>query len=527
MRRHVRHSLAWCLVLGLGALSLPAADEAGKDAQGAAKSKADEQATTAEPATMLNRASDLVGKTVKNEEGKDLGKVEDVVVDPGHGRIAYVVLSFPDGFANLGEKFFAIPFEALNEDTARKTLLLNVAKQKLENAEGFDKERWPDMADEQWARNLHKHYGFDPYWERQYEPKDPDAQPDRDAPRQPGADNPQRNQPNGKREADNGGQRRAADQPDRADTRRPQLNREHFWVNRVSKLMGKAVKNNAQEKLGTLKDIIIDMREGRLVYGVVTDGGTLGISENLTAVPWAAFDIMPEKEYLAIDSDKAALKALSFKEDSWPDMTEQHWAQMTHDRFQQEPYWIIFGYARVTAYSPVWRGDSDYNKLYDPAKVKIITGTVTSVGEFTPVNVHNGAAKDGSDALDQDRERDNDADSAQRRDRSQRPMRAMKGKQITLRTSDGQSYVIHLGPSSFIDRQEFKINEGDKITASGALVSFQGKQVVLARSVTKEGKVLDLRDIQGRPKWDIAAPRGSDESDRNTPDRRSQPRNDR
>jgi hypothetical protein len=101
---------------------------------------------------------------VKNAAGEDLGKIEELMVDLNTGRIAYAVLSF-GGFLKMGNKLFAIPWQALQLDAANHQFILNVDKTRLENATGFDKNNWPDMADPQFGKNIYRHYGYTPYWE--------------------------------------------------------------------------------------------------------------------------------------------------------------------------------------------------------------------------------------------------------------------------------------------------------------------------------------------------------------------------
>src|SRR6188768_1659113 len=91
-------------------------------------------------------SSSICSDHVKNTAGEDLGKIEDLMVDLDSGRIAYAVLSF-GGFLKMGNKLFAIPWQALTADTINKVFVLNVDKSVLENALGFDKDNWPDMAD--------------------------------------------------------------------------------------------------------------------------------------------------------------------------------------------------------------------------------------------------------------------------------------------------------------------------------------------------------------------------------------------
>ena len=110
-------------------------------------------------------AGTLTGDRVRNAEGEDLGKIEEIMLDYKNGRIAYAVLSF-GGFLGLGDKLFAIPWNALELNTDEHKFILNVDKDKLDTAEGFDKDNWPDMTNPQWGSKIYSHYGYQPYWEQ-------------------------------------------------------------------------------------------------------------------------------------------------------------------------------------------------------------------------------------------------------------------------------------------------------------------------------------------------------------------------
>jgi sporulation protein YlmC with PRC-barrel domain len=109
-------------------------------------------------------AKSVIGSTVVNSNYEDLGKIEDLVLDAGAGRIAYAVLSF-GGFLGMGDKYFAIPWNGFQFHLAEKRIVLNVDKKLLEKAPGFDKNNWPNMADSSWGSGIYKHYGLAPYWE--------------------------------------------------------------------------------------------------------------------------------------------------------------------------------------------------------------------------------------------------------------------------------------------------------------------------------------------------------------------------
>jgi sporulation protein YlmC with PRC-barrel domain len=109
--------------------------------------------------------SSILGYHVRNSAREDLGSLEEIMIDEATGRVAYAVLSF-GGFLGLGNKLFAIPWEALALNRQDKEFVLNVDREKLERAPGFDKQHWPDMADRNWESEIFAYYGCKPYWER-------------------------------------------------------------------------------------------------------------------------------------------------------------------------------------------------------------------------------------------------------------------------------------------------------------------------------------------------------------------------
>jgi sporulation protein YlmC with PRC-barrel domain len=113
---------------------------------------------------VLLSATTIIGDDVKNSAGEDLGRLEDVMLDVNDGRISYGVLTF-GGFLGMGNKLFAIPWSALVLNTEEKCFYLNIDKEQLENAPGFDKDHWPNMADHEWGRTVYDYYGVDPYWD--------------------------------------------------------------------------------------------------------------------------------------------------------------------------------------------------------------------------------------------------------------------------------------------------------------------------------------------------------------------------
>jgi sporulation protein YlmC with PRC-barrel domain len=116
------------------------------------------------PGPEVMAASSFEGETVMNPQGDTLGEIEEIMLDVRSGRIAYAVMS-AGGFLGIGEKYFAVPWRAFTMDTDRKAFILDVDKQRLLDAPGFDKDHWPAMADHAWAGQVHSYYGVRGYWE--------------------------------------------------------------------------------------------------------------------------------------------------------------------------------------------------------------------------------------------------------------------------------------------------------------------------------------------------------------------------
>lgn len=114
------------------------------------------------PGPELMGANTLVGNDVYNHQGEDLGDIKEIMLDMRSGKVGYAVLSF-GGFFGMGEKLFAVPWNALKLDTKNKRFELNVDKDRLKGAPGFDKDKWPNMADQSWEKEIHSYYGTKPY----------------------------------------------------------------------------------------------------------------------------------------------------------------------------------------------------------------------------------------------------------------------------------------------------------------------------------------------------------------------------
>ncbi len=111
-----------------------------------------------------------------------------------------------------------------------------------------------------------------------------------------------------------------------------------------------------------------------------------------------------------------------------------------------------------------WGAGTQYQRLYNPATVETISGTVESIDKVIPF----------------------------------KGMR--QGIHMTLKT-EKESVSVHLGPLWYIDRQDTKIEKGDKVEVKGSRVKIRDAAAIIAAEVKKGNDILLLRDSAGVPQW--------------------------
>jgi sporulation protein YlmC with PRC-barrel domain len=100
----------------------------------------------------------------------------------------------------------------------------------------------------------------------------------------------------------------------------------HDWErsHRVSKIIGSEVRNKAGDKIGDIRDLMID-GSGTIKLAIVSTGGFLGVGDRLHAVPWEVLTLGPKDDHI-LDIDKARLQATpGFTSKTWPNLGDDHW----------------------------------------------------------------------------------------------------------------------------------------------------------------------------------------------------------
>ena len=104
-------------------------------------------------------------------------------------------------------------------------------------------------------------------------------------------------------------------------------------------LIGNDVYNSQDQDLGDIKEIMLDMRTGRISYAVLSFGGFLGMGTKLFAVPWDALklDTINKRFVLDVPADRLE-SAPGFDQDAWPNMADRSWSDGIHAYYGTKPY---------------------------------------------------------------------------------------------------------------------------------------------------------------------------------------------
>jgi sporulation protein YlmC with PRC-barrel domain len=194
------------------------------------------------------RASNLIHKSVKSPEGKNLGQIEDLIVNVQNGDVRYAMLSFDPGVFE-GEKLFAVPTKELRMSADGNDLVYNMTRDKLEQA-GIDKSKWDTaLEDKKYVDGLDHAYGI--------------VQPSNDA--------------------------RAF---------------------RASELIGKDVNDKQLRDIGELKDLVVDMKAGKVHYAVLEFDPSWAAPDKLYAFPMSAFKFTNDKDELVLQASREQVQAM-------------------------------------------------------------------------------------------------------------------------------------------------------------------------------------------------------------------------
>jgi sporulation protein YlmC with PRC-barrel domain len=280
------------------------------------------------PAQNPVKASHIIGMTVENLQNEKMGKVVDFAVDVESGRIVEVILS-SDSVPGIDNAHFAVPPEALYRDTARKVLHMDANEAGINTIPGFDFTKWNLCTQSNRVVQVYGSFGLRPYFvpeHGEYRTNSVDGIFASSLPRNSDGSIITA----GGRSVDTVNNEKVA--RDLTETNNPTLTQypQGTWttnhvsyedgtiaasstlvyVEQLSKLMGKPVKNLQGEKLGNVENFTVNLSTGRIVAVIISSGGVIGIASHLSAVSPTELRYNAEYHALQLDYSKQMLASL-------------------------------------------------------------------------------------------------------------------------------------------------------------------------------------------------------------------------
>lgn len=421
---------------------------------------------------MALRITKVDNATLRDSNGAEVGEIDDLLIDTASGRVVYAIVT-RGGVVGIGEERHPVPWQLVKVATAGQTAprgndlgddpndnrddnaragagddaelrFVLASGVTLDGSPSFTLTTRPDFNAPDWNRQIRDHYKVD-------------AHQGDDTDDRPGVGEP----------------------PDAADRPAGQPEPAIAAVSRpmqlvlASDLTDTEVENLQEEDFGEISDAVFSADTGKINYIIVSVGGFLGIGEEYAAVPFSALQIRPEDPddaddliaLLNIDEERFR-NAPRFARDQWPDFNDRQWGEPIHRYYGTEPYWLEDDGEMMDdggAMAPA-AGQDRSATLFMQGRTTDVTGDIASVREDVTFE---GLGR---------------------------------GTQITVNGDEGPM-LVHLAPGSFLQEHNLELANGDQVTISGAKVNVGGRDVILARTIEKDGTSVTLRDEQGRPQW--------------------------
>lgn len=420
-----------------------------------------------ERGTMLVPASWAIGKDILSSSDEKLGSVGDLLISPRHQRVAYVLVSH-GGVVGMGSKTYAVPFSAFTWNDDKRKLVLPMSKETLESGPALEGDDWKVLMTKERSTPLFEYYKV-PAPRREWRndasihedmvgnPEDGAAGRDKSTLPQPPRDDKARDD-----KARDDKTRRA----DRPGDEWNQAALNQWPLLKVSQVKGQTLLSDQGSELGTIKDLIIDCTSGRIAFGSVGFGGTLGFGDKMVLIPWDLFRVNNEGKVYATNIDPDMIKASPrVDNDDWRQLREENYAPGIYKHYNRNGMWLE---QRDSDRVRTSRNDRfpEYDRLYSAGSTADVSGLVMLVEQT-------------------------------------RPMKDMpEVTSLALTTDDKDTYVIHLAPDSYLKEQGLAVKAGDRVSIKGRWVMLDGKKYFVASQVTPaDGKVSTLRREDGTRSW--------------------------
>jgi sporulation protein YlmC with PRC-barrel domain len=234
----------------------------------------------------VERASSLMGQTVRSMVNEKLGKVQELAIDVASGQVLEIIISYDNFGPNQN---VAVLPAALVRDPRQGRLLVNVDKDHVKASPRVVLPKHGAPLDTNHLAEVYRHYGAKPFF--------------------------------------------AAGQFD-ATTSATRLVR----LDRATSMLGRRIINGQGERIAKVDDLMLDLQSGRIVHVVIAPEGQKRGDNELTAVPPTLLRHHESEPVMVLEANRQALLlAPYFKRNQWP-VWDAKYASKFYRAFEVEPY---------------------------------------------------------------------------------------------------------------------------------------------------------------------------------------------
>jgi sporulation protein YlmC with PRC-barrel domain len=388
--------------------------------------------------TALTKGSKLTGKQVVGPDGREIGKLKDIVIDAQQGRATFAIVCPSES----GRVCKSVPWQLISLRRDGKQVRLNLRKQQFRDAPQMSPDDiTEDMGSRQFNQKVTQHW--------------------------------------------------------RQETRgRVRLQGHPI---KLSELMGKSVQSRDDKDVGDIEDVVLSVQSGRLVYALLSlktrDDQQ---QQKMAVVPFEVIDPRPQKDKAQADASSQAIRRRTYEPGNEPDFSSRRLARQSEQEF--DTVYLIRGYTLYIPAEQARNRQQDRERQGRQQRQRDRDqrnrdqrnrdqqdrgrdrgqGTRRSWRQFRQANTDGGQK--------------NLQGTIQSVGTYRPSEKRWHSRRLRLKTQDGKFRTVLIGPERQIRQKDLNLHPGDEVTVKGSATKINGRKMFIASSLSKDGDTVELED---------------------------------
>jgi hypothetical protein len=281
--------------------------------------------------------------------------------------------------------------------------------------------------------------------------------------------------------------------------------------------MGTTIRDAQNENIGKLNNIMIDMNQGKVAFGIVAARhGSLGTGKDFVAVPWSALNWTGQPGIAKVNVDRQTLASLAFSRNRFPNLADPQYSRQLFAQFHATPYWETPSLGFIPGQENP-DGNPSTSEMTASNSGTVAPNT-TAPNSAVPQMV---AYRDGYAYGYNPYGTQTFNGTVSRVITGGVPGLPTEEMGLIVHADNGRTIQVDLGPRGFVESQHMFFQPGERVTITGSLARVGDRTVLLASQIQTPYRIFTLRTPNGTPLWSLGQPgypyahgRGYDRYDR-------------